>query len=523
MTRLIAALLLALAAFAAPFAAGPAHAEPADIAAAARSVVRIVLLQTDGTRTTLIGHGSGFAVTPTLVVTNAHVVERMREDDTMIVGIVPPEGRKGYLAKLVAYSPRNDLALLKLAEPGSIPAATLFSGAVGDGEEVFAVGYPGNVDLAQGLSMADLVDPQTPVKTRGYVSGGRSAKGFDTLLHTAPIGSGNSGGPLLDACGRVVGVNSFGTVSDNGTDSSFFFAVSMRELIPFLRQAGVDAHAIDVPCQSLAAYQDEQDRRALDAEAKNTADAAARAEAQQRATEKAQRQAEMEVLSERDNGMAIAALLLALALATGGGALVFTSRDKERQAKIAGGVAVLVLVGAVVTWLVRPPLSSIDERAKDLLAAPGASGPAAAASAATGAATTGSGKMACVFDAQQSRVTVSDITDVPLTFTPDGCVNGRTQYGLGSNGWSRVLVPNGEETVSVTSYDPASRTYTVERYLLDLDAMTQARAARTKYSPPRCGVDETAARALGMAQDTIKALLPPRPQERLVYHCTPQG
>lgn len=518
MTRLIAALLFVLASF----TATAARAEPSDIAAAARSVVRIVLLQTDGTRTALIGHGSGFAVTPTLVVTNAHVVERMREDDTMIVGIVPPEGRKGYLAKLVAYSPRNDLALLQLAEPGSIPAATLFSGAVGDGAEVFAVGYPGNVDLAQGLSMADLVDPQTPVKTRGYVSSGRSAKGFDTLLHTAPIGSGNSGGPLLDACGRVVGVNSFGTVSDNGTDSSFFFAVSMRELIPFLRQAGADAHTIDMPCQSLAAYQDEQDRRALDAEAKNAANSAAMAEAKQRATDDAQRRAEMEVLSERDNGMAIAALLLATALALAGGALVLTSRDQARQAKIAGGVAVLVLTGAIVTWLVRPPLSSIDEHAKDLLAEPGASA-SDAASPSANATPVGTGKLVCVFDPQQSRVTVSDITDVPMTFTPDGCVNGRTQYGLDSKGWSRVLVPNGEETVSVNSYDPTSKTYTVERYLLDLDTMTQARDARGKYSPPQCGVNADAARDLGTAQDTIKALLPPRPQERLVYHCGPQG
>lgn len=514
MNRLIAALLLALA----MLTSTSARAEPADISAAARSVVRIVLLQSDGSRTTLIGHGSGFAVTPTLVVTNAHVVERMREDDTMIVGIVPPEGRKGYLAKLVAYSPRNDLALLRLAEPGAIPSATLFSGAVGDGAEVFAVGYPGNVDLAQGLSMADLVDPQTPVKTRGYVSAGRSAKGFDTILHTAPIGSGNSGGPLLDSCGRVVGVNSFGTISDNGTDSSFFFAVSMRELIPFLRQAGVDSHATGVPCQSLAAYQDEQDRRALDAEAKNAADSAAQAEAQQRSTEKAQRQAEIEVLSERDNGTAIAALLLAAAMMIGGGALVLVTREREREAKIAGGVAMLVLVGAVVVWLTRPPLSSIDERAKDLLAAPEASG----APAATAPAASGTGRMICVFDPQASRVTVSDITDVPLTFSDNGCVNERTQYGLDANGWSRVLVPNSEETVSVNSYDPKTRTYTVERYLLGLDTMTQARDERTKYSPPQCGVDEAEARKLGDAQDAIKALLPPRPQERLVYHCSTQ-
>jgi hypothetical protein len=55
-------------------------------------------------------------------------------------------------------------------------------------------------------------------------------------LHTAPIGAGNSGGPLFDLCGRA-GRQQFRTVSDNSTDLAFYFAISMRELAAFLRQA----------------------------------------------------------------------------------------------------------------------------------------------------------------------------------------------------------------------------------------------------------------------------------------------
>ncbi|MFY8193589.1 MAG: S1 family peptidase, partial [Novosphingobium sp.] len=245
----IIALLTALCALALSPAA---FADPADIAAAGRSVVRVVIIESDGDRANLITHGTGFAVTPNLIVTNAHVVEQLRSDDSLIAGVVPAEGRNGYPAKLVAYSPGNDLALLRIEGGGTLAPITLFPGAPADGAEVYAVGYPGNVDLAQGLSMADLVTPQEAVKTRGYLSGGRSSRSFDTLLHTAPLGSGNSGGPLLDSCGRVLGVNSFGTVSDNSTDSSFYFAISMRELSAFLLKAKVDAHTSGLPCRSIA-------------------------------------------------------------------------------------------------------------------------------------------------------------------------------------------------------------------------------------------------------------------------------
>ncbi|MET0251307.1 MAG: trypsin-like peptidase domain-containing protein, partial [Novosphingobium sp.] len=97
-----------------------ALADPADIAAASRGVVRVVLVSRDGDNVSYVGHGSGFAVTPTLVVTNAHVVAALHEDDTMIAGIVPSEGASGYLARLVAYSPRNDLALLELVDKGAL-------------------------------------------------------------------------------------------------------------------------------------------------------------------------------------------------------------------------------------------------------------------------------------------------------------------------------------------------------------------------------------------------------------------
>ncbi|WP_298171834.1 serine protease [Novosphingobium sp.] len=510
---ILGAITLALAA--------PALADPGDIAAASRGVVRVVLIQYDGGAARLVSHGTGFAIAPDLVVTNAHVVEDLRSSDGIVAGVVPSEGRGGYAATIAAYSPQRDLALLKLKPGASLNALTLFSGAPTDSEEVYAAGYPGNVDMAEGLSMGDLVSPQAAVKTRGYVSAGRSSKAFDTILHTAPIGSGNSGGPLLDACGRVLGVNSFGTVSENTTDSAFYFAISMRELSAFLQEAGVSPHVSGAPCTSLADLDRADAARGAEDQARLAATAEARKAAQAEFAAKAQHDAELQILSERDNGLALAAVLLVAAVAAGAAAFAFLQRGKQRELRIAGGAAGVLALAAVAVWLLRPPLSLIDERAKDIIAETKARAEASPAADASAPAPESPQKLVCVLDPQRSRVTVSDVTDVPLSWAPGGCVNGRTQYGLAGDGWSRVLVPQGEATISVTRFDADRREYTVERYLMGLDAMTAARAARAKLSAPACGVDEAAARALGEAQGSIRALLPAEPNERLRYTCKP--
>ena len=83
-TRLIALLALIVAALL-PVQAG---ADPADIGAAARGVVRVVLVDFDGTNARLIGHGTGFAVSENQIVTNAHVVEMVENDPLLVIGVV---------------------------------------------------------------------------------------------------------------------------------------------------------------------------------------------------------------------------------------------------------------------------------------------------------------------------------------------------------------------------------------------------------------------------------------------------
>ncbi|WP_420382462.1 S1 family peptidase [Novosphingobium sp.] len=495
--------------------AQPAVADPADIAAASRGVVRVVLVRNGWTGVSMLGHGSGFAVAPDMVVTNAHVVEDAHGDGNVLIGVIPSQGRDSYPAHIVAYSAANDLALLQLGNHAALAPLTLFAGVVPDGMQIAAVGYPGNVDAAQGLNSGDLVKPQDTVKTYGQVSSGRSSKQFDTILHTAQLGAGNSGGPLLDTCGRVLGVNSFGTVSSNGTDSSFFFAISMHELEPFLKFAHVVPHLAGLPCTSIADLDRADTQRAADDQVRVAAQSAARSTARDHELDTARRNAELDVLSERDNGLAVAALLLVAAI--GAATFGFVQRAKPRFGRLGLGLAAVFVIAALFVWVLRPPLRAIDERAKDHMAEIDASGiPPVESGAKADAATH---KLICVLDPRRSRVTVSDITDIPLTWSADGCVNSRAQYGLAGDGWSRVLVPNGEDTISLTHYDPATHTYTLERFLMGINDMTRARSERQKMSIPQCGASEAVARQFGESQGAIKAMLPAEPNERMRYTC----
>jgi putative serine protease PepD len=140
--------------------------------------------------------GSGVIIDASgLVLTNAHVVfGRPAITVTLDDGTVLP-------ARLAGADPLFDLAVLRIPQPtqGTLPVATLGdSDKVAVGEEVFAIGNP--LGLEQTL-------------TRGIVSAvnrllpGASLSLTEPLLQTdAAMNPGNSGGPLLNRCGEVIGI-----------------------------------------------------------------------------------------------------------------------------------------------------------------------------------------------------------------------------------------------------------------------------------------------------------------------------
>lgn len=498
----------------------PLSADPGDVTAAARGVVRVVLIGQEGDQLVPVTHGSGFAVTPTRIVTNAHVLREALADASLRIGVVPSQGEKSAYARVVAVSPRNDLALLEITGGALRLLALAAEPDAGTLGEVVAVGYPMNVDLAQGLSIGDIFRAQPPVKSRGFLSGERPSRQFDTILHTAPIARGNSGGPLLDSCGRVLGVNSFSADGGGGGGAEFFFAVSLRELIPFLRAQGVEPQVSALPCRSIDELNAEE-RSRLDAQKAELRDRLAQREANVRAArEEALLSAHVAVMAEREVRVA-AAILLLLASLGGGYAVRRLHQNGALQGQIIGASigAASALFLAGLLWVTRPGVAAIEEKVAEALAG---NAPVAPAGKPAQGAASSEGDVLCTLVPERSRVTSSMVEDVALTWAAGGCVNQRTQYGRTNQGdWSRVFVPDDEDAVAVNTYDPATRTFRTERYLLGAAAMAAAREARRQYTPPACGAPE-AARLLGEQQSALLAGLPERPNERLVYSCAPK-
>lgn len=507
--RLLAVLMALL------LAPSAAQADPADINAAARGVVRVVIVEQDGDQIVPISHGTGFAVGPERIVTNAHVVAEARGGDDLSIAIVPSDGDNAVYGRVVAVSTRNDLALLATTTPMNLPPLTIAGTVTNGSGSVTAVGYPMNVDKAQGLSIGDLFRAQPPVTSTGFLSGRRPTRDFDSLLHTAPIARGNSGGPLLDDCGRVIGVNSFGAES-GGADAEFFFAVSMRELLPFLRANRITPQINGMPCRSIAELDAEERDRAERAQLVAQQRAAADAETSARRRDEARQDIAFAVLAERENGMAVAMILLMAALGAGGFAYMAHEREDSHRVKLAAGLAALAVAGAIVAWLTRPDFADVEGRLDDLLKTETTAGHKG-----TPAGKADGGAMVCVLDPERSRVTGSAPEDVPLEWSSDGCVNGRTQYGLVEGAWSRVLVSDSDASVAINRFDPATNEFRTDRYLLDHATMASIRAARAEYQAPACGAGDDAARAFGAQEASLRAQLPERPNERLVYTCSP--
>jgi hypothetical protein len=508
--RRLLALIVAAFALIVPTMAG---ADPADINAAARGVVRVVIVGEEGGEVFPVSHGTGFAVSPERIVTNAHVVFDARKDPDLRIAIVPSDGSSAVYGKIVAFSPRNDLALLATTEPLHLPALTFSTSEEADSGAVTAVGYPSNVDRAQGLDLEDIFSSQPPVKSTGFLAGRRPTREFDTILHTAPIARGNSGGPLLDGCGRVIGINSFGTESD-GTDAEFFFAASARELLGFLRENAITPQANGSPCRSLADL-DEAERQRIEREQmiareKASADAFARDRSEERLREKAL----FNIIAEREALTVLAVMLLLGAAAMSHGAWHARRQGDTRRFKIEGGITSALVVALLLVWLSKPGFGDLDDRVLAMQRA--AEGPEADASAAPAGEVT----YKCIVDVERSRVTTAETEDADVLWRPDGCVNGRTQYGRAQDGWSRVFVPNDEAAVSVNRFDAETAEFRTERYLLGREAMDAARKARGEYKAPACGAGPAAVADLGNSQQVILGQLPSDPNERIIYKCS---
>lgn len=498
-------ILFLLALLAVTLSPSPARAD--DISVAGRSVVRVVVISfNEEGEVAGFGHGSGFAVAPNRVVTNAHVVaqaQQTQEGQTVSIGVVPSQGAQASRARVVAYDPARDLALLEV-EDIQLPPIPLYVGPLDDGSPIAALGYPGNVDLATARSADDYIQPLPPTRSVGIFSNVRPINGITTLLHTANIARGHSGGPLLDQCGRVLGVNTLITRNQDG-DAPFAFAVSNRELTAFLGQARQQYQSVTTPCISMSdRLREDEERSAAEERARQQA-----AENAARAAQQTRQDNLNSIMEMRENRLALSILLLVFSLLAFGGCFLLVLKNKPpKHVKIMGGIGGAFLLGAIVAFIARPSLSTVEE---------------AKAAQAQPAADRFVGANVCRLVQDRSRLTISSNADVPLNWTANGCVNGRTQYAQNGQVWSRVLISNDQPVVSVSEFRPASGEYVLTRYQLDNQTMDRIRAARRPNEPRACSGDSEARTILADQQRDVAAMLPQLPNERLVYSCEHQA
>jgi len=149
--------------------------------------------------------GSGFVYgSQGYIVTNAHVVRPIPGAQTTSITIVFPNGEKAP-ARLVAANVGADLALLKVTDGHRLPASLALadSDKLEQGQWAIAIGEPYELQQSVTVGVVSAFDRSEPIQTES----GQSIT-FKGLLQTsAPINFGNSGGPLIDMNGNVIGVN----------------------------------------------------------------------------------------------------------------------------------------------------------------------------------------------------------------------------------------------------------------------------------------------------------------------------
>jgi putative serine protease PepD len=201
-----------------PVTPPPATANTVEIAK--RVLPATVMIQVDR------GTGSGFVIDREgRIVTNNHVVAEAADGSR--IRVVFSDGRR-VNAVLVGRSPSYDIAVIKASGVGSVQPLELGdSDSVQVGEPVLAVGSP--LGLAGTVTEGIVSARKRPVVVSETSDADAPSAYISALQTDAPINPGSSGGPLVDAGGRVIGVNSAILTFGSSRNIGLGFAIPINQ------------------------------------------------------------------------------------------------------------------------------------------------------------------------------------------------------------------------------------------------------------------------------------------------------
>ncbi len=153
-----------------------------------------------------VASGSGFFIGPGVLVTNRHVVE-----DCQVFLVRMPD-KSMVPGKVMAVSDTMDLALMSVPVTNNLIMRIAASKTVHVGDRVTAVGFPGSYKLARasGVDFDQVMREMDASTSFGQISAiDRKYRTMDCFQIDLTINHGNSGGPMIDEEGRVIGVNTF--------------------------------------------------------------------------------------------------------------------------------------------------------------------------------------------------------------------------------------------------------------------------------------------------------------------------
>lgn len=530
-----------------------------EMAQTMRSVVRVSLVQSGPGGETFYLHsfGSGFVAASGVVVTNWHVVMVAQDRSDISVWITPHEGLGDRPVK-ARVTWRNEGADLALVEVSGlrVPPAVIATEVPEHTETVYALGYPGLMCDILHCSADETIAPTTPDFSAGPITrfAERTPRGGDvrTIFHRAPISGGNSGGPLVDNCGRIIGVNTWvsgAMVTADGNIHSpapVSIATHPEALIRLLNAAGAAYRAESTLC----VHQPQVDPT-LTAEIEGLKETINQAETEYR---EARSQAEQVALKSQAAArlwtmIGVSAVgLLIVAVAAFVVALRPMGRNKPHS-------DLTREASPTSAWLTRPPepveARNLGRSLRWVLVIPvsiavaGVAGGLVLLNRSTGspvdssrAATTSDRPqtdietqsnlrvLQCVLDRTASYGQPQTSNNTTIEFdSGSGCVAGRTPYARSQDGnFERYLVSHAEPRVTINRISSDLNRFSQSSYFISDADWRWSREAASEIGSQVCGAPGIEAAAvsdkLHSLAENIRPRLPSRPAWESIWRCS---